>query len=324
MCEPPELVPDRRVDLRRAVSVHRHPQRRDAVDVPPALRVEEVGPLPPHDDEGVGPLPHLRERVPDVGAVEPLPPRDRVLEPRGVIHEHGAEVQRGLQRGGERVRVPLATRGDPRHGPEDAHAGEALQGGGVRRLGDPRRPRLRPDEDHPGHPQPPGPRRLHRERRVVEGPESGPRDDEEREPQVRREVRHGESPADGHEEPAHALHHEETVPRGERLEGAAYRRPVDGDPLPVRRHGGGEVLPQAQRGEEFEGVVAPRGLPEELRVLVRRHARGRGLHHPHVDPAPPEEAGEPRGDDGLPDARVRPRDEDAASLDSRARRCAKF
>ena len=46
-----ELGPDRRVDLRHPVPVHRDPQRGDAVEVPVAVGVPEVHALGPVDDD---------------------------------------------------------------------------------------------------------------------------------------------------------------------------------------------------------------------------------------------------------------------------------
>ena len=67
-----ELRADRVVDLRDAMTVHRHPQRRDAVQVAVAVGVDELEAVRALDDQRVvvQPLLHLRERMPQVGAIE--------------------------------------------------------------------------------------------------------------------------------------------------------------------------------------------------------------------------------------------------------------
>jgi hypothetical protein len=70
--DPVELCPDRRVDPRVAMPVHVAPQRRDAVDIAAAVGVEEVGALSlaDHDRVLADPVPHLRERVPEVVVIQ--------------------------------------------------------------------------------------------------------------------------------------------------------------------------------------------------------------------------------------------------------------
>src|SRR3990170_6125553 len=67
MGHPVELGTDCVVDLLPAVPEQVHPERRDAVEIFPPLRVEKVVPLPALDDErGVLlPVRHLGEGVPD-------------------------------------------------------------------------------------------------------------------------------------------------------------------------------------------------------------------------------------------------------------------
>ena len=69
--EPVELRPDRGVDGRLAMTVHGDPQRGDAVEVAPAVGVDQVHALGRGDDERVVARPHrvLGERMPDVREV---------------------------------------------------------------------------------------------------------------------------------------------------------------------------------------------------------------------------------------------------------------
>ena len=63
-----ELVAHGRVDLRVAVAVDVAPERRDAVDVAPAVDVDQVGALGALDDERLllHPAALLGERVPEM------------------------------------------------------------------------------------------------------------------------------------------------------------------------------------------------------------------------------------------------------------------
>ena len=92
-----QLQPDGAVDLGLAVPVHVHPQRRDAVQVLAAERIEEPGAARVIDDHRLvtfgrlDPALHLRERVPEVSAVEreqPLGPLARVLRCGGDVLSH--------------------------------------------------------------------------------------------------------------------------------------------------------------------------------------------------------------------------------------------
>ena len=68
VCDPPELLPDRRVDRRVSVPVNVAPQRRDPVDVDVPVGVEQVGALRVVDHDRrllAAPALLLRERMPD-------------------------------------------------------------------------------------------------------------------------------------------------------------------------------------------------------------------------------------------------------------------
>ena len=92
-----QLQADGAVDLRLAVSVYVHPERRDAVQVLASQRVEEPRAAGVIDDDGLvafrrrEPVLHLRERMPDVRAVEreePLMPPLRILHGGGDVLTH--------------------------------------------------------------------------------------------------------------------------------------------------------------------------------------------------------------------------------------------
>ena len=74
------------VDLGDAVPVHRHPQRRDSVEIPVAVGVDELEAVRALDDERlvVEPVLHLRERVPEVRAIE-------IGEAPRAIGSHGSQ-----------------------------------------------------------------------------------------------------------------------------------------------------------------------------------------------------------------------------------------
>ena len=67
-----ELIADRLVEGGVAVAVDVAPQRRDAVDVAPAIRVDQVGALAGVDRQrlGLDPSALLGEGVPDVPVIE--------------------------------------------------------------------------------------------------------------------------------------------------------------------------------------------------------------------------------------------------------------
>ncbi len=67
-----ELIPNRVIDLANAMPVNVAPQRRDAVQIAPAVRIDQMNPLTRDDHQRLRfqPQLHRRKRMPDVAAIE--------------------------------------------------------------------------------------------------------------------------------------------------------------------------------------------------------------------------------------------------------------